>query len=185
MISHTEFKPTNVNSGTLEEKVQAMNSRIRAFNLFFEAFQPKLNVIYYPGSSIDTSPSNTEGFKDRRIIYVDQEKEVIEVLQKEGCEAYFEDAKNFNPGEVNLLLFLNFYAEKPLKHVVKDGFVICNGYRRETLGKMLEENDFKLVGVFTDGNQTLRTDEETLRINSQTPNPSKRNAENLFVFRKK
>lgn len=190
MITHTEFYPTNINSGTLEKKVQSMNSRIQAFSMFFEVFEPTLNTIYYPGSNIDISPSKTASFKNNRIIYVDHDKEVIEALREEGYEAYTEDAKNFDPGPVNLLLLLNFYAEEPLKHVVENGYVICNDYWTGTLDKMLRKSAFKFVGVFTDENQALRTDEETLRketlrINSQTPNSRKRNIANLFVFRKK
>lgn len=173
-----------------EEKVWMSEVRIHGLNVFSEVFEPTLNTIYYPGSNTDISPSETASFQDSRIIYVDIDKKAIQTLQGKGHEAYVEDAKEFNPGKVDLLLLLNFYNEEPLKYVVKNGYVICNDHWTGTLGKMLEQSNFKLVGVFTDGNQTLRTDgktlkEETLRINSPTPNHSRGKAENLFVFRKK
>lgn len=172
-----------------EEKVRMSETRIQAFNAFSEAFEPMLNAIYYPGSNIDISPSRTASFQGSRIIYVDTDEKAIQTLQKEGCEAYAEDAENFNPGGVNLLLLLNFYDEQPLKYVVKNGYVICNDHWTGTLRKMLEQSDFKLVGIFTDGNQELRTDPETLReeklrINAQISNHSRGKAENLFVFKK-
>lgn len=183
MGNDKEFNPTHVGSGTSKEEVQTVNSRIQAFNLFSHVFQPTLNVIYYPGSSTDTRPSNTESFRKSRIIYLDNKQEAIQTLKGEHYEAHLGNAENFNPGEVNLLLLLNFYAEEPLKYVAKNGYVICNNHWTGTLRKMLGQSDFKLVGVFIDGNQRLSTDEETLRTNSQTPN-LKRNMKNLFVFRK-
>ena len=168
-----------------KEKVRAPEIRIQAFNTFSEAFEPKLNVIYYPGSHTDMSPSKTLSFQNSRIIYVDRDNNAIQTLRREGCEAYLKDAKKFNPGKVDLLLLFNFYTEEPLKYVVKNGYVICNGHWSGTVDKILRQNDFELAGVFTDENQTLRTDEEALRINSQIKSPSKVKAENLFVFRKK
>ena len=169
-----------------EAKVWAPEIRIKAFNIFSEAFEPRLNVIYYPGPRTDMSPSKAQSFNNSRIIYVDMDEDAIEVLKKEGCEAYAKDAKKFNPGKVDLLLLFSFYGKEPLKYVVRNGYVICNGdWTGGAVGKMLGQNDFKLVGVFTDDNQRLVTDEETLRINSQTRNPGKVKAENLFVFRKK
>ena len=167
-----------------QEKVWTSERRIQAFNTFSEAFKPILNTIYYPGSNIDISPSNTASFQGNKIIYVDTDKSAIQTLQRRGYDAHVENATVFDPGEVNLLLLLNFYAEQPLKYVVKAGYAICNGHWTGTVDKMLGQNDFKLVGVFTDENQTLETDEKTLRKNSQTSNPGKRNAETLFIFRK-
>lgn len=171
-----------------KEKVWTSEMRIQAFNAFSDTFKPELNTIYYPGSNIDISPSKTTSFQSSRIIYVDSDEDAIEALKQEGCEAYAEDAENFNPGEVNLLLLLNFYEKEPLQYVVKNGFAICNDHWTGTLTKMLQSH-FELVGVFIDEDQTLRTDketlrEETLRINSQTLSSS-RNILNLFIFRKK
>ena len=186
MINAQELpKPTKEKVLTPEKIYEV---RIQAFDTFFKAFKPTLNTIYYPGSNTDISPSETTSFKGSRVIYVDTDEKAIQTLKGKQYEAYLGNAENFNPGEVNLLLLLNFYDEKPLKYVVEKGYIMCNDHWTGTLRKILGKNDFELAGVFTDENQELKVDEKTLReealrINSQTPNPS-RNMANLFVFRK-
>ena len=170
----------------MEEKVWAPETRIKAFSIFSEAFEPTLHTIYYPGSKIDISPSKTTSFQGNRIIYVDRDKSVIQNLQRKGYDARLGNAMFFDPGEVNLLLLFSLYANKPLKHVVQNGYVICNQHGKEkAFTKILKKNDFEFVGALIDANGAIRLDTENLDNYSEKPNYNRGKAENLFVFRKK
>jgi hypothetical protein len=168
-----------------KEKVGAPETRIKAFSIFSEAFKPTLHTIYYPGSNIDISPSKTTSFQGNRIIYVDRDRSAIQSLQRKGYDAHVGNARVFDPGEVNLLLLFNFYANKPLKHVVKNGYVICNQHWKEkAFTKIFKKKDFEFVGVLVDANGVIRLDTESLENYSAAPNYNRGKAENLFVFRK-
>ena len=183
MINTQELpKPTKEKVLTWEE-IREM--RIQAFDTFFEAFKPALNAIYYPGSNKDFSPSKTKGFQGKRIIYVDMDTKAIETLQGMGFDAHVSDAEAFDPGKVDLLLLFNFYADKPLEHVVKNGYVICNQHWQEqAFTKILKKNDFEFVGALVETNGIVRLDRENLQNYSLAPDLNKGKSANLFVFRK-
>lgn len=118
----------------------------RGLELFAKYFNPKTDIVYYPGSNTHVGPSETEALKGSRIIYVDKDQDAIKALQKAGYEARVEDASAFNPGEVNILILLNFYEDKPVEFVVPGGYIVCNDWWGAAT-KLRDNPDFEIVAA--------------------------------------
>lgn len=168
-----------------DQRLDDAPEREKAFNVFFDTFHPKLNVIYYPGPDFDASPSKTQAFNNSKIVYVDHNEYAIKALKKAGYDAYLADSGNFDPGKVDLLLLLNFYDEQTLKYVSENGYVICNKHWAGGIfPDMLKREDFDFVGALTDANGEIKFDGENLAKYSEKPNYNAKKTENLFVFKK-
>lgn len=119
---------------------------IQGIGLFITQFKPKVDVIYYPGSNAHIGPSKVRGFESSRIIYLDQIEGAVEALQKAGYEAHVGDAEEFDPGQVDIAILMNFYAQKPVEAIVQGGYVICNAWGGG-VRHMNQNKDFELVGL--------------------------------------
>lgn len=126
--------------------------------LFKEQFNPKLDVIYYPCSNSDITP--TKAFPESRIIYVDLEDSVIETLKKNGQEAHEVSALEFNPVSVDVLIMLNpqIKPDIPASFVASGGYVLVNNYHN-TANLMQQLDSFNVVGVINtyEGEESLDT----------------------------
>lgn len=117
-------------------------------DFFYRTFTPKTDVVYYPGSSADLSIARTPSFRNSRVIHVDTLRNAIRALQQSGLEAHQADAETFDPGKVDIVVLLNFNAEKPPSFVLPGGYVICNN-QWGTATSMRDREEFELKGVVT------------------------------------
>lgn len=99
---------------------------VAKYSLFRERFKPKADVVYYPCSANDISPSIA--FPDSRVIYVDIDEKSVDTLKRDGFEAYAASALEFDPGNVDILIMLNptIPPDVPSSYVVENGFVLSN-----------------------------------------------------------
>ena len=108
---------------------------------------PKCDVIYYPGSATDTSPS--EIFPQARVMYVDIDEKSVSDLKQDGKEAHHFSAVDFVPNtQVDLLVLFGAgtFRMQPAKYVAVGGYVVCNNYYCEA-EEVSKCDDFKLVGI--------------------------------------
>ncbi len=115
--------------------------------LFKTTLHPEARVIYYPSCNLDTTVSSI--FPDARIIYVDLDKKIVDVLKEHNFEAMEADATQYSPDEQpDIVLLLNpvINPEKPASTVKENGYVICNNYHN-TANNMHQNDEFELVGV--------------------------------------
>ena len=120
---------------------------VDAVNILKKELNPKCDIVLYPASSDDISPS--EAFQSSRVIYVDISQDVVDKLNKNGYEAYLSSAQEFVPDkkvDVLLLLGAGTFEYKPCEHVALGGNVLCNDYYSEAT-EMSRNNNFKLVGI--------------------------------------
>ena len=128
----------------------------RILKTFKVKLNPKCDVIYYPGSATDTSPS--EIFPQARVMYVDTDEKSVSALKQDGKEAYRSSAFDFVPNtQIDLLVLFGAgtFRRQPAKYVAVGGYVICNNYFYEEVdGKYdnfeLAGDDFELVGIVAD-----------------------------------
>lgn len=99
------------------------NRRVKMLDMFAQIFRPG-KKIYYPGSHIDVSPSMVPGFEDSDITYLDTQENVVRSLKQGGLEAHHSDVEKYDPGEVDVLLFLGFYNKKALQFVKPGGYTV-------------------------------------------------------------
>lgn len=105
-------------------------------------------MVYYPCCGNDVSPSAIFDRPGCQIVYLDQELRCVELLQRSGFQAIQENAKAFNPGPVKTLILQNpqIAPEEPAKHIVPEGYLICNNYH-ETAEVMAKHPDFEFIGI--------------------------------------
>lgn len=121
------------------------NSSLTAvLQAFHEIIKPDLSVVYYPGSGLDNSPS--KAFPKTRVIYVDTDDQAVRALRYEGYEAYCDDADEYTPVVIDLVLLSGFHSDKPLDAIVPGGYVISSDWWR-TADKIAKNKNFELVGV--------------------------------------
>ena len=133
---------------------------VAKYLLFKDTLNPKSDVVYYPCSAHDTSPS--AAFPDSRVIYVDLDKTSIREIEKKGLEAHVASALEFNPGNVDILIILNpqIPPDVPCSFVVENGYVLSNNYHT-TADKIHQNGDFKACGIIRyleDGELTFDVD---------------------------
>ncbi len=119
---------------------------IQGIERFMEHFKPHADVVFYPGSSTHIGPSSAPSLSQSKVIYLDSDYSAVKALQSAGHESYLGDAEEFDPGDVDLLIILNFSAEKPLQHVKPGGYVICNNWWG-TAKDLFKRPDFEIVGA--------------------------------------
>lgn len=108
---------------------------------------PKCDVIYYPGSATDVSPS--EIFPQARVMYVDIDEQSVSDLKQDGKEAHRSSAFDFVPNtQVDLLVLFGAgtFRMQPAKYVAVGGYVVCNNYYSEA-SEISKCDDFELVGI--------------------------------------
>ncbi len=117
-------------------------------------------TVYHPCGGLDCSPSAV--FPSSRVIYVDQSKESMAKLRQAGYEAYSDNANQFDPGEVDLLILLNpaISSSVPASYVAEQGYVISNNYNSNA-SELYEDPEFDLRGSLyqnEDGSYSLDQD---------------------------
>lgn len=154
---------------------------VQGYKLFQEKFNPKSDVVYYPCSGSDSSPSL--GFPSSRVIYVDMfSDEEVKRQREAGFECHGASALEFNPGDVDILIMQNptISPDVPSSYVVKDGFILCNNYH--STATLLHQNpQYKFEGVIRKGQEGLIFD--TDKLDDVFP-PKDSHMDDIFVFKK-
>ena len=130
-----------------EPKLEVFENTIKDLTAFKEYFNPKSDIIYYPSCGLDVSISKV--FPNSRIIYLDGNKLLIDILKKEGCEAYVGLSQEFNLDEkADILVLINpmHNAPKTLDNLKGGGFVVCNDYHG-TASSLKKIDSFELLGI--------------------------------------
>lgn len=137
---------------------------VQAYRLFHKEFNPKADVIYYPGCGYDISAS--KAFPNSRVIYVDNNPEVHQALVQGGLEAYCTDANDFEvEGGVDIVIMRNqdVKVDKPVSNLKKKGFVLCNDYHHAASQlNSMPEYDFLAVIRLDPSAGKLTVDKERL-----------------------
>lgn len=140
------------------------DSFVEELDLAARFFNLSPAIIYYPGCDTHVGPSFVNSFKQSRIVYVDKNEASVAALQKEGYEAHVGDVESFSPGNVDLLILLNFNHDQPPKQVIPGGYVVCNDWWGAATS--LKDNpDFELSGVII---MEKDTDEPTIESDDLT-----------------
>ena len=71
-----EANPVSHKNMEVEVKPEVRKILVESYRVFNEALNPRLDVVYYPASENDVSPS--EAFPGSRVIYVEDGKIIIE-----------------------------------------------------------------------------------------------------------
>ncbi|HUQ84789.1 MAG TPA: hypothetical protein VM077_00550 [Candidatus Limnocylindrales bacterium] len=116
--------------------------RIKMLDMFAQILRPGKKV-YYPGPNIDASPSMVPGFENSEIIYLDTQENNVRALKQGGAKAYQGRAEEFDPGEIDVLLFLGFYRKEVLRFVRPGGYAVLD----ISMPPKSEIEDFDLVAT--------------------------------------
>ena len=138
--------------------------RMKSYQLFEKIFNPKKDLIYYPCSASDLSPTAT--FGEKTVIHVEQTKGYVDALKAKGLKAEQADANNFNPGPVDILIMHSpeMSPEIPSSYVNEGGFILCDN-RHATADYLNNhlKNKFKLLGVIKSLEDDIKLDTENLQ----------------------
>ena len=90
----------------------------------------KPETVYYPCSGADITPVLV--FPDSRVVFADQNSDVVQLLQASGYEARLGKVGGILMESVDLLFLLNpqVSAIHLLSTVKTGGFILCNNYHR-------------------------------------------------------
>lgn len=129
-----------------EVKAEVHPDLLAKYQLFDREVHPAKGVVYHPCGANDCSPSMA--FPDSKVVYVELDEQAVKALQKEGFEAHYASALEYDPGDVNILIMLNpqIPPTVPATHVTEGGHVICNNYHA-TATAMRDNPDFQLRGL--------------------------------------
>ncbi len=132
----------------LGQKMELISDHDRdlRFKTFINILKPKMDVVYYPCSNNDITPSTS--FPNNHIIYVDIDKNVVDSLKSSGYDAIQASATEYNPGPVDILIMLNpvISPQVPISHIAENGYVICNDYHH-TATELRENPEFQMKSV--------------------------------------
>ncbi|MFA6397907.1 MAG: hypothetical protein WDK96_03655 [Candidatus Paceibacterota bacterium] len=131
----------------LEPKLEIYEDTIRDLTAFKENFNPKSDIIYYPSCGLDVSISKV--FPDSKIIYLDGNKLLIDILKKEEYEAHEGLSQEFDLKEkADILILINPMNNtlKTLDNLKEGGFVVCDDYHG-TASSLKNIENFKLSGI--------------------------------------
>lgn len=138
--------PLSQDEAPKELVAEPSSDLVAKYKLFQQATGAKTDVVYYPCSAADSSPS--VAFPNSRVIYVELDSGSVEALKKTGFEVYNASALEYDPGNVDVLILLNptIKPDIPSKHVVPGGFTICNDYHG-TASRLRGDPNWELKGV--------------------------------------
>lgn len=156
---------------------------VRSLRLFAETLNPNINLVYYPCSGPDISPS--EAFPESRVIYVDTDPKAVKALKTKGYEVYQQSALKYELKPKADLVLLNNPAIKPFhpaKQLTESGYLVCNDYHK-TASRVASNEGFSLVGYIAKERDSL-VFKENGRQHLDQPR-SKRDMDEFFIFRKK
>ena len=114
----------------------------------FENFAGPFDSIYYMGSGIDRTPSET---LQGEVLHIDHDTDAVQYLKNRGLDAREEDVTSYRPGKnFDLILISHLTANDPLivENMNDDGSVICGTESRAR--KLSEDTELDLDAVYRD-----------------------------------
>lgn len=129
---------------------------VAAYRVIQDELHPDTGIIYHPCNADDISPSIA--FPKSRVIYVEWDSHAVEsslayknveALKTAGQEAYFADARVFNPGIVDIVILRNptIASDGPVSHLKSGGYALVNDYHGNASELFKKDDDFELVGI--------------------------------------
>ncbi|MDQ5943530.1 MAG: hypothetical protein QG675_298 [Patescibacteria group bacterium] len=129
---------------------------VAAYRVIQDRLQPDTGIIYHPCNADDISPS--VAFPKSRVIYVEWDSQVVEgslahknvvALKAAGQEAYFADARVFNPGIVDIVILRNpiIASDGPVSHLKSGGYALVNDYHGNASELYKKDDEFELIGI--------------------------------------
>ncbi|HEY4512298.1 MAG TPA: hypothetical protein VJH63_01405 [Candidatus Paceibacterota bacterium] len=156
MANLSQSKPL-VQSSNIKPIPEVSENLVKELMAFKQKFGSGLKLIYYPCCGTDVSVS--QAFPESRIIYVDQNEEVVTSLKEAGFEAYDTDVREFKIGEqADMVLIMNpqVPAGELLLQLKEKGYVICNNYHHSAK-ELMSNKELELLGVVdSNGNVDMR-----------------------------
>lgn len=142
-----------------ESRIIINQNLVEKYELFVNLVNPSQRVIYHPCGAYDISPSIA--FPKSRVIYVELDEKAVEVLQREGFEAHYASALEFDPGDVDVLIMLNPQISPliPASYVIEGGYALVNDYH-STATELRENPDFTLCGLIRETDKAIIYDTE-------------------------
>ncbi len=136
-------------------------------DLLIDRFRPQPAVIYHPGSHLDLGVAKRH--PHTRVMHVDKEQWVIDLMQQGGYEAHAADHNQFIPdtaADVTILFNAGRIPNDQLLKVTQhDGLVVVNNYHYAATYMALYCPDFKLVGAIEpDDPLTILSDFDMSRL---------------------
>ncbi|WP_414837340.1 hypothetical protein ACK3SF_03680 [Candidatus Nanosalina sp. VS9-1] len=114
----------------------------------FEKFAGPFDSIYYMGSGIDRTPSET---LQGEVVHVDHDPNSVNYLKNQGLDAREQDVTSYRPGKnFDLILISHLTANSPLivENMDDEGAVLCG---TESRARKLDENtELDLDAVYRD-----------------------------------
>ena len=129
------------------QEMEFYENEVEAYQAF-ENFAGPFDSIYYMGSGIDRTPSET---LQGEVVHVDHDPNSVKYLKKKGLDAREEDVTSYRPEkDFDLILTSHLTANNPLivENMDDDGAVICG---TETRARKLHGNtELDLDAVYRD-----------------------------------
>ncbi|WP_226023866.1 hypothetical protein [Halomicrobium salinisoli] len=125
--------------------------RAAQYRAVAERFDRSPDVVYYPGSGHDVSPS--EAFPESRVVYVDVDAAAMDDLKRAGYEAVGADAAAHDPETpADLLLFRNagVTAELVVEVALRPGGLVLANDHLDSASHLAGMDRLELVGVVPD-----------------------------------
>ncbi|EKE29169.1 MAG: hypothetical protein ACD_2C00211G0003 [uncultured bacterium (gcode 4)] len=139
---------------------------------------PEMRRIYYPCCLSDISPSKAFIWSD--VIYADLNWCAIDLLRKNGFDAYKADAKKFHPANIDMVIVLSpTISSKYFIPIINQWWmIICDDYHK-TAQELFREKDFRCT-IFISGWKIRLRGERILFADIPRP----RSWDELYVFKK-
>jgi len=105
----------------------AYPAQVKGYLDFINKYHPKEDVIYYPGSGCDVSPS---GAFHGEVLYLDPDLGSVKCLRNQGYTAHAGTVQDFDPGMVDIIILENphFSPHAVDKFLAPGGYLLCNDY---------------------------------------------------------
>src|SRR5262249_38291120 len=124
---------------------------VAKYQAFQDTLRPATDVVYYPCSGNDCSPS--AAFPDSRVVYAEygdqSAMQNVAALQAAGAEAHYADARTFDPGPTDVVILLNptIKPDGPMASLKAGGYAVVNDYHGSATNLHRRTDDFALVGI--------------------------------------
>jgi hypothetical protein len=143
-----EMCPAHLVSMNANSSPVTFEDRVLQYRAFADRFDVSPDVVQYPGSGHDVSPS--DGFPQSRVRYIDVDAAAMADLEQAGYEAVAADAVGYEASEcADVIVFRNAgLAEEPIVHrnLRPGGWVLANNHL-ESAEHLLAMDALDLVGV--------------------------------------
>lgn len=129
------------------QEMEFYDHEVEAYEAF-ENFAGPFDSIYYIGSGIDRTPSET---LQGEVLHVDHDPDAVSYLRSKGLKAEEKDVTSYRPGkDFDLVVLSHLTASDPLivENMAEDGAVICGTESRAR--KLHENTELDLDAVYRD-----------------------------------